>query len=240
MPESLKDLEAELKICRQRQDHLESLDIYEEIDRNGWSLPRHLVGMGDCYLKLRRRSDAKKSWFRALQIQPDSKEITARLQSTFTSWEEDFETHRAKPPRAAKKGTRQTQASSPGSGAGATASPDSAVGGQDGPGEISLDDILDSVPDRGSADEAAAKVSPASQTSPASSGAPASPSAGSGQPVDAPPRSPAASVRRPIPMAARMIDLTMDRYINWPFVFEDVAAARASKLDRAAHTPLPE
>ncbi len=225
MAEPLKDLEAELKICRQRQDFLEALDIYEEIDRNGWSLPRHLVGMGDCYLKLRRRSDAKNAWFRALQLQPDSKEVIARLKSTFTSWEEDFENHRAKPSPASKKGAKQAQASSPASSAGPPAEAPAN-------GELSLDDILDSVPDRGNAESAESEESPAA--------AAGSAGAGSVESAAAPSSPPAASARRPVPVSARMIDPTMDRYINWPFVFEDVAAARAAKLDRPAHTPLPD
>lgn len=82
----LTELEKELQACSQRQDHLDALDIYEEIENKGLTASRHLLGMGFCLLKMRRKQDAKDTWLRAYEMDPDDQRVIQTLDKHFRGW----------------------------------------------------------------------------------------------------------------------------------------------------------
>ena len=82
----LAELEKELKKCSQRQDHLDALDIYEEIENMGLTASRHLLAMGFCLLKMRRKQDAKDAWLRAYEMDSDDQRVIQTLDKHFRGW----------------------------------------------------------------------------------------------------------------------------------------------------------
>lgn len=98
MGKPLEELEQELQECASAQNHLDALDIYEEIQRAGWTKPEHLVGMGHCLLKLRRRQDARAAWFKAIQMAPDHPAAVQALNDQFPGWRKDLPKPAPPPP----------------------------------------------------------------------------------------------------------------------------------------------
>lgn len=91
-PQVMRELESELKECARQGDSLEALDIYDELDAKGWIRPRHLVGMGHCLIKLRRKQDAREAWLRAYSADTSFQEVIDVLDEFFPGWK------RATPP----------------------------------------------------------------------------------------------------------------------------------------------
>jgi hypothetical protein len=94
-PRDKAELEQELRDCGARGDHLGALDVYEELDKAGWITPGHLVGMGVCLMKVRRRQDAKDAWMRAVQIDEKFPAAAEALDKNFPGWRKEL---RPKPP----------------------------------------------------------------------------------------------------------------------------------------------
>lgn len=84
--EALKKLEKELTQCLVREEYLDALDIYDEILAKGTKDPRHLVGMGHCLMKLRRKQDAKHAWIEAFEIDSEFEPAIKLLNENFRGW----------------------------------------------------------------------------------------------------------------------------------------------------------
>lgn len=86
-PATLKRLETEALNCERQNDFVGALDVYEEIDRNGWSNPRHLVALGECYMRARQRQNAREAWLRAWEADSNLAEVVTYLDRYFPGWE---------------------------------------------------------------------------------------------------------------------------------------------------------
>lgn len=86
-PAALKKLESEAVACERQNDFVGALDVYEEIDRNGWSTPRHLLALGECYMRARQRQNARESWLRAWQADSSLTDVVTLLDRFFPGWE---------------------------------------------------------------------------------------------------------------------------------------------------------
>lgn len=86
-PAALKKLETEALACERQNDFVGALDVYEEIDRNGWSTPRHLLALGECHMRARQRQNAREAWLRAWQADSNLNEVVAYLDRYFPGWE---------------------------------------------------------------------------------------------------------------------------------------------------------
>lgn len=94
---TLQELEAELRQFFQKQNYVEAMDIYEEIERIAGGLkPQHLVGRAQCHIKLRRKQDAKNDLMRAHQIDPGFQPTLHMLNENFPGWDQGA------PPRPAQ------------------------------------------------------------------------------------------------------------------------------------------
>lgn len=70
-----------------RGEWAEALDYYEEIERRGASTAEHVTAMGNCYLNLRQRQDARKTWLRAFEMNPNYEPAVDLLNKNFKGWE---------------------------------------------------------------------------------------------------------------------------------------------------------
>lgn len=82
----LEALEAELKKVLAQGNHLDAIDIYEEISDLGALTPQHLLDMGHSYLELRKKSDAKTMWMRARELDPEFEPAVKELNKNFPGW----------------------------------------------------------------------------------------------------------------------------------------------------------
>lgn len=94
--DDLRTLEEELQECERKRDYLTAIDIYEEVESKGWIEAKHLVGLGFCYMKLRRRQDAREAWMRGYTLDPTHQRAIEALDEFFPGWK------RAAPPRVRK------------------------------------------------------------------------------------------------------------------------------------------
>lgn len=96
----LKKLEDGLKQCEDREDFLGELDIYEEIERKGMTAPRHLVGLGLCLMKVRRKQDAREAWIKAHLMDAKFEPATKALDANFPGWRKTIKPVEAPKPQA--------------------------------------------------------------------------------------------------------------------------------------------
>lgn len=94
--DGLRALEQELQECERKRDYLTAIDIYEEIESKGWITVKHQVGLGFCYMKLRRRQDAREAWLKGYTLDPSHQRAIEALDEFFPGWK------RAAPPRVRK------------------------------------------------------------------------------------------------------------------------------------------
>lgn len=102
--EQLRALEAEARQCEQRQEYLEALDGYEEIERKGWARSGHLARKAFCLIKLRRKQDARKVLIHVFDSDPGCQEAISLLDEHFPGWEKTIQpasAPAAAPPRPA-------------------------------------------------------------------------------------------------------------------------------------------
>ncbi|MEN6625075.1 MAG: hypothetical protein ABFD69_02485 [Candidatus Sumerlaeia bacterium] len=92
-PTALQKLEKEAMECERQNDFVSALDIYEEIDRNGWSSPRHLLALGECYMHARQRQNAREAWIRAFEADSSMNEVIQLLDRYFPGWEKTAVKH---------------------------------------------------------------------------------------------------------------------------------------------------
>lgn len=91
-PDTVKRLEGELRECFDRENYVEALDIYDEIQSalGGRLRPQHLVGKGQCLLKLRRKQDAKKVLLTAFEADANFQPAIHMLDQNFPGWEKTY------------------------------------------------------------------------------------------------------------------------------------------------------
>lgn len=97
-PSALRALEEEARKAEQADDLAGALDIYEEIDRNGWATAGHLTALGYCYLKNRQKHDARETWLRAFSLDPQYGPSHEALDKYFPGWEKQAPTPAATVP----------------------------------------------------------------------------------------------------------------------------------------------
>jgi len=85
-PEQIAELDRELKECLKAGEHLDALDICEEIEDLDAMEVRHWLAMARCLVELRRKADARRAWMRALDLDPDQKEALEGLNKHFPGW----------------------------------------------------------------------------------------------------------------------------------------------------------
>ncbi|MCE5230388.1 hypothetical protein LLG95_12455 [bacterium] len=84
---ALKRLESEALSYEKQNDYVSALDVYEEIDRKGWSQPQHLLALGECYMRARQRQNAREAWLRAWEGDSSLTQVVANLDRFFPGWE---------------------------------------------------------------------------------------------------------------------------------------------------------
>lgn len=109
-PQVLKKLDDAAAECERADDFLGALDIYEEIERRGWSQARHLTGLGYCYFKNRQRQNAKEIWLRALEMDADFGPAQEALDKLFPGWKKQAQ---AKPTKSQEDAPVQKAATPP-------------------------------------------------------------------------------------------------------------------------------
>lgn len=97
-PEEIRKLEQELRELFARENYAEALDVYDEIERLGVLRPAHLVGKGQCLLKLRRKQDAKRAFVRAFDLDANFQPAQHMLDQHFPGWEKTYVAPEAAPP----------------------------------------------------------------------------------------------------------------------------------------------
>ncbi len=100
-PDQIKKLEQELRECIQRQDFLEALDICEEIEGQGAFRAAHAVARGQCFLRLRRKQDARTALMKAFELDPGFEPAIKLLDENFPGWERTKTARPAPAPRPA-------------------------------------------------------------------------------------------------------------------------------------------
>lgn len=85
----VRDLTEELNELIEQGDHLDALDVYEELDRLTRLTPQQLMAMGRSYLEVRRKTDARDTWIRAAKIDPDFREAIMELNRNFPGWRKE-------------------------------------------------------------------------------------------------------------------------------------------------------
>src|SRR5437588_255462 len=88
-PQALQQLESDLAAAQKRGDHLEALDILEDLSHRGWASARHYFLMGNCYLEVRQRQDAKRCWLKAFDLDPNLNGLQQGLDKQFPGWEKE-------------------------------------------------------------------------------------------------------------------------------------------------------
>jgi hypothetical protein len=84
--ENLPALEEELKQAMMREEYLDAIDVFEEIEKKGLTQPRHLLGWGECLVKLRRKQDARQKWLAAYQMDSSFQPVIKQLDENFPGW----------------------------------------------------------------------------------------------------------------------------------------------------------
>lgn len=107
----LKQMEQEARHHEQREEYLEALDIYENLELHGWAQAKHLTAMGYCYLKLRQRQNARTTWLKALERDPNEQSCLDALNRYFPKWEQHY--HPSESPDIAGRPSSQVSQNQP-------------------------------------------------------------------------------------------------------------------------------
>ena len=67
-------------------NHIDAMDIYEDLNRRGWATAAHLTALGNCYVKNRQRQDAQRVWMHALELNAEHQPAIEALDRYFPKW----------------------------------------------------------------------------------------------------------------------------------------------------------